>query len=174
MPNLKLMPRLIPLFCMVLMVTPLMVPTLPILPTDLMPTLPILAILMDTLPTVILARGLLMPNLKLMPRLIPLFCMVLMVTQLMVPTLPTLPTDLMPTLPILVILMDTLPTVILVKQPRSQKNILSVPLQASGLSQFMDSRKYKIVPPGVSGQTQTNHSSNCLYNAFIYQFLNKR
>merc|ERR1719222_1853186 len=95
---------------------------MPMVP-DLMPTLPMLdtmAILMDTLPTVILARGLLMLrlSLRLMLRLIPLYCMELIVTPLMVPTLPILPTDLMPTLPMLdtmAILMDTLPTVILAR-----------------------------------------------------------
>merc|ERR1711860_351755 len=150
--SLRLMLRLIPLFCTVLMVTPLMVPTLP---TDLMPTLPMLdtmAILMATLPTVILARGLLMLSLRLMLmlRLIPLFCTVLMDTPPMVHTLPidpmpTAPTDpMLPTVP-------TDPILTTVKQPINQKNILSVPLQASGLSQFMDSRKCKFVPPGVSG-----------------------
>merc|ERR1711951_302416 len=76
----RLMPRLIPLSSIDLLDT---LATLPTLPTVSVP--------MDTLPTPpidFMARGLLMLSLRLMPRLIPLFCTALLD---MVDTLPTLP-----------------------------------------------------------------------------------
>merc|ERR1711931_396457 len=77
----RLMPRLIPLSSMELLDTLATLPTLPTVsvPMDTLPTP------MDTLPT-LMARGLLMPSPRLMPRLIPLFSTALLD---MVDTLPT-------------------------------------------------------------------------------------
>merc|ERR1719187_606859 len=104
----RLMPRLIPLFSTALLD---MVDTLPTLPTVSVPT--------DTLPSpmdimVTMARGLLMPSPRLMPRLIPLFSTALLD---MVDTLPTLPMDLPDTLP-------TLPTDHSVPIPTLDKKVL--------------------------------------------------
>merc|ERR1712168_986542 len=96
----RLMPRLIPLSSMEL---------LDILAT--LPTLPMVSVPMDTLPTPTdtlrtpMARGLLVLSPRLMPRLIPLFSMELLDTLATLPTLPTVsvPMDTLPTP------MDTLP-----------------------------------------------------------------
>merc|ERR1719347_1058249 len=105
----RLMPRLIPLFSMELLDTLATLPTLPTVsvPMDTLPTP------MDTLPT-LMARGLLMLSLRLMPRLIPLFSTALLD---MVDTLPTLPMDLPDTLP-------TLPTDHSVPIPTLDKKLL--------------------------------------------------
>merc|ERR1712130_684182 len=84
----RLMPRLIPLSSMELLDTLATLPTVSV-PMDTLPTP------MDTLPT-LMARGLLMPSPRLMPRLIPLFSTALLD---MVDTLPTLPMDMPDTLP---------------------------------------------------------------------------
>merc|ERR1711931_326012 len=89
----RLMPRLIPLSSMELLDTLATLPTLPTV-SVLMDTLPTP---MDTLPTP-MARGLLMPSPRLMPRLIPLFSTALLD---MPDTLPTLPIDMPDTLPTL-------------------------------------------------------------------------
>merc|ERR1719381_14232 len=62
-----------------------------------LPTLPMVSVPMDTLPTLpmdFMARGLLMLSPRPMPRLIPLFSTALLD---MVDTLPTLPTTMLPT-----------------------------------------------------------------------------
>merc|ERR1712130_986229 len=78
---LRPMPRLIPLFS-----------TAPLDMVDTLPTLPTVSVPTDTLPTpmdimVTMARGLLMPSPRPMPRLIPLFSTALLD---MVDTLPTI------------------------------------------------------------------------------------
>merc|ERR1712168_824915 len=107
------MPRLIPLFSTALWD---MVDTLPTLPTVSVPT--------DTLPTpmditVTMARGLLMPSPRPMPKLIPLFSTALLD---MVDTLPTLPMAMLDTLPTLPITM--LPTDHSVPIPTLDKKLL--------------------------------------------------
>merc|ERR1711931_532747 len=109
----RLMPRLIPLFSTALLDM-----------VDTLPTLPTVSVPMDTLPTpmdimVTMARGLLMPSLRPMPRLIPLFSTALLD---MVDTLPTLPMAMLDTLPTLPITM--LPTDHSVPIPTLDKKLL--------------------------------------------------
>merc|ERR1711994_844210 len=105
LPSQRLMPRLIPLSSMEPMDTLDSLPTPPMDILDSLPTLPMVSIPMVVTMVVSMARGLLMPSLRLMPRLIPLFSTATLDTldTLLTPpmdmldTLPTLPTTMLPT-----------------------------------------------------------------------------
>merc|ERR1719431_818100 len=76
MPSLRLMPRLIPLFSTATLDTLDTLDTLLTPPMDMLDTLltlPMVSVPMVVTMVVSMARGLLMPSLKLMPRLILLF-----------------------------------------------------------------------------------------------------
>merc|ERR1719244_1825423 len=100
MPSLRLMPRLIPLFSTATLDT--LQDTLPTPPMDMLvtpPTLPMVSVPMVVTMVDIMARGLQMPSLRLMPRLIPLFSTATLDT--LQDTLPTPPMDMLDTLPTL-------------------------------------------------------------------------
>merc|ERR1719244_2165044 len=94
MPSLRLMPRLIPLFSTATLDTLDTLPTPPMDMLDTQLTLPMVSVPMVD----IMARGLLMPSLRLMPRLIPLFYTA---TLDSLDTLPTPPMDMLDTPPTL-------------------------------------------------------------------------
>merc|ERR1719244_1519329 len=97
MPSLRLMPRLIPLFSTATLDTLDTLDTLLTPPMDMLDTL--LTLPMVSVPMVVsMARGLLMPSLRLMPRLILLFSTATLDT---LDTLLTPPMDMLDTLPIL-------------------------------------------------------------------------
>merc|ERR1711994_637021 len=73
LPSQRLMPRLIPLSSMEPLDTLDILPTPPMDMLDTLPTLPMVSVPMVVTMVDIMARGLLMPSLRLMPRLIPLF-----------------------------------------------------------------------------------------------------
>merc|ERR1719474_2100207 len=94
MPSLRLMPRLIPLFSTATLDTldtldTLLTPLMDMLDTQL--TLPMVSVPM----VVSMARGLLMPSLRLMPRLIPLFSTATLDTLDTLDTLLTPPMDML-------------------------------------------------------------------------------
>merc|ERR1711994_771920 len=105
MPSLRLMPRLIPLFSTATLDTLDTLPTPPMDMLDTQLTLPMVSAPMVVTMVDIMARGLLMPSLRLMPKLIPLFSTATLDTldTLLTPpmdmldTLPTLPTTMLPT-----------------------------------------------------------------------------
>merc|ERR1719244_2143225 len=100
MPSLRLMPRLIPLFSTATLDTLDTLPTPPMDMLDTQLTLPMVSVPMVVTMVDIMARGLLMPSLRLMPRLIPLFYTATL------DTLDTLPTPPMVSAPMVVTMVD--------------------------------------------------------------------
>merc|ERR1719348_245086 len=124
---LRPMPRLIPLFS-----------TAPLDMVDTLPTLPMVSVPTDTLPTpmdimVTMARGLLMLSPR--PRLIPLFSTAPLD---MVDTLPTLPTVSVPmdTLPTPMDIMVTMARGLLMPSPRPMPRL--IPLFSTALLDMVD------------------------------------
>merc|ERR1712168_618358 len=126
---LRPMPRLIPLFSTALLDM-----------VDTLPTLPMVSVPMDSLPTpmdimVTMARGLLMLSPRPMPRLIPLFSTAPLD---MVDTLPTLPTVSVPmdTLPTTMDIMVTMARGLLMLSPRLMPRL--IPLFSTVLLDMVD------------------------------------